>query len=519
MTSRTSRLAILLACLSLSACGDGVGPGPTGRIGIVARPVTTTHDTVGTLLPGTLTLIVYDTTGKRAPNAGVSLRVVGVKVGDPSGDALFVRAAGGNFWWTLFNSTNSMPIGFSTDSLGVLRLEVQLGGVAKTVSVELDAFNDKARGTIQFDVKPGAPVALWSLPRDTAVYAGHHYQLRANLVDRYGNRRSEAASVTSDSSAATSTAAGVVSGQRVGRALLRATGYGFSDSVWVSVVPPGTIAATRPLGQLVRFDLDGSDLRVMSNEGVRYVSWAPSGARMVLNVFRDVPHASCFGGDGYMVLRDTLGAERSILPLESCPAGFQIQGNPHFDAQETWVYFDHVRNDGSGAYGPFIRRVHPDGSGLESVLATGDTAAILGTHPAPSPDGRYVAYLRDSLQILDLQTGTTASVDIPGQPYLTLTQPVWIPGTNTVVVASGSGFLLVLPNGTPVRTVPYGIPYYGSEIPAFDISPDGHWIAMRVARPLPPAGDGGRIYLVNLDTGMLLPLDFTSDMGTPSWRP
>lgn len=515
MLTTPRRLApLLVALLALVGCHDSTAPENSGPLWVLQRPVTTDHDTVDTELPGALLVAVYDSGGKPLPRAAVSIRGVAADTTVLGRTALYAGYPGTSpmQWEALSPEPYAFVMWRTTDSIGQLHVPIKLGGIAGRLGVKLAVVGQEARSTytVWFDVHPGAPARVALLPHDTAVYADRTYQLRPRVVDRYGNARPEQPTVTADSTSATVTSAGLVTGRAFGRARFRATWSALADSAWVSVVPQGRLAAVSSYpSHLVRVNTDGSEYRASESEkSVDYISWAPSGARMAI---QDNGGATpyCYYG-GFAAVLDTLGSERQLLPVGDCSNFMEAQRTPRFSHDETWVYFERARYaSGAGSFGSTLFRVHPDGTGLEGVVAPGDTTVLAGMHPAPSPSGRYLAYMvynpypTSEFRVLDSVTGrTTAITGIDGA--------LWMQRGDTLVAlrsAPTPALVLLRPDGSEVRSVPY-VSGWSGFLP-YDVSPDGHWIVIQ----------RNGFELVSLETGLRLPLAFTVGLGAPAWRP
>jgi hypothetical protein len=404
----------------------------------------------------------------------------------------------------------------STDAAGVVRARVKLGYVAGDIAMLVVAPSPGApvADTVHFLVNPGAPDSIDLQPRDSALYEGRSYSLRPRVFDAYGNERNDKVTTATDSTAITVTADGLVEAKRIGRALVHATLADVVGSAWVSVVPHGVLVASRAglVGQpdqLVQFELDGSHLSVLDARSVHEPSYSPSGRRMVL-VDRS---EGGYGNGGRIFVRESDGTEH---PLTADYVDYQeAQQSPRFSADEEWIYY-------AGGMGhSSIIRVHPDGTGSEVLVGPiGDEYITYGGNyePVPSPDGRHVAYLPmyyccrlTGLRILDLSSGDT----VVG-PYANHLR--WIPGTDSLVASTSDGFevsegfAVLRLDGTVARSVAARM--YGES--PFDISPDGRWIAVSTS-------DGNSrtrlIHLVNLDSGMRLPLGYSTYMGSLAWQP
>ncbi|HWE43013.1 MAG TPA: hypothetical protein VG432_10930 [Gemmatimonadaceae bacterium] len=508
-------LTSLSALLAISGCHDSTAPENSGPLWVLQRPVTTDRDTVDTQLPGTLVVAVYDSSGRPLPRAAVSFRAVREDTALVGQFALHVGYPGTSpiLWEGLTLVPHTWAPQFLTDSLGELHVPIQLGAIVGRIGLRLAVVGREAVSTytVWFDVHAGAPARVTLLPHDTAVYVDRSYQLRARVVDRYGNARTEQPTVAGDSTPATATNAGLVTGRASGRARFRAAWGTLADTAWASVVPPGRLAAVSSYpSHFVLVNLDGSEYRSSASEkSVGYIAWAPSGARTAV---QDNGGATpyCYY-EGFAAVLDTLGGEQQLHSVGDCSNFMEAQRTPRFSHDEAWVYFERARYaSGAGSFGSTLYRVHPDGTGLEAVVAPGDTVPLAGMHPAPSPSGRYLVYMvynpypTTEFRVLDSVTGrTTAISGIDGA--------LWMQRSDTLVAlrsAPTPSIALLLPDGSEVRSVPYVSPWWSGFLP-YDVSPDGRWIVIQ----------RNGFELVSLESGLRLPLPFTVGLGAPAWRP
>ncbi|HKG90949.1 MAG TPA: hypothetical protein VKA84_03585 [Gemmatimonadaceae bacterium] len=499
-------LVLLLAGAGALACRDAEAPAPRPGFRFLERPRATGGDTVGVELPGRLVVVLYDSAGKPRADAEVGVLAVTPPGGSSFDPALEFRPADrpdapwSDVWQT------------RTDSLGRASFAVKLGTVAGQMVAAL-YWNGRRldqSDTVQFAVLPGAAARVEMLPKDTALYVGRSYQLRMRVLDAHGNVRGDPVAVRSDSSAVAVAAGGAVRGERIGRALVRATAGRAADSAWASVVPAGTLAATRIAAgmsdHLAQLNLDGSELRVVVPRPVHTVAFASSGGWMAI-----VDGSEGRYGNGRIFVRDAQGAERPLLP--DYDDYNETQQGPRSSADDRWIYFA-----GRTTYHTSILRVHPDGSGLDTVAAPQAGTGSAFRDPAPSPDGRMVAFLGGTscatacsaaggIQVRDLGTGATIAAGLPGE------QPRWIPGTDTLVVSTPAGFIVMRPNGAVVRRIAFPL----SGFSPFDLSPDGRWIAV-ATDAVPPMG-WRQVVLLSLDGKLRLPLAFTGGVVAPIWHP
>jgi hypothetical protein len=477
---------------------------------ILERPRSTDGDTVDTELDGELVLLLRDSAGRPDPDAGVGLRGL-APAGVPFFTPLlrFRDASDPESAWSDIGSYAP------ADAQGVVRVKVALGQVAGEILLEI--MRTGAGGlvpqrptidTIAFTVRPGRPAAVELLPGDSAVYVGRSYQLRTRVFDRHGNTRVGERPATSTATAAiTVNGTGLLTGVHIGRGIIRAAIGNVKDSAFVSVVPQGVIAATRPnFGdrgpQLLQFELDGSDFRVVHDRRIESPSWSPTGSTLA---FVDFGGANDFFYGGRLKTR-TAGVDRILLQG-------QVETDyvyaPHFSHDEAWVYFAGTTFWGS------IMRVRKEGGTPEMVVPRNPDGYTGFHHPSPSSDGRYLAYVAyanccdvNGLRILNFVTGATAQGPL-------LWNPEWLPaGTILGYRNTGAtGFVEVNPEGTILREYPFHL--IGAS--PFDLSPDARWVI--VSTDLEDMPGRRMLVLYELATGLTLPLGYSVDFGMPAWRP
>lgn len=322
-------------------------------------------------------------------------------------------------------------------------------------------------------------------PRDTAVYVGERYALRASV-------EIEAAASDAPSIA---TAGRSVRGVAPGRTRILVTVRDRQVPVYVSVVPRGTLAAAGPNG-IYTFGLDGSGYRrVVEAEGARSPRWFPDGRHFVYTS----------GRLGAGRVADLDGTTRPLVQWSEPEA--QLWAHPSRDGE--WVYF-------GGYSGPHLRgypyRVRADGTGVQLVprFVRDDRNQ---SHPSTSPDGGRVAYFREegasrdvTLRILDLRSGKVVLRDIPGHA------PEWSHGDSIAYLHTDGGesgpIRLMSSDGAGHRQVGTGRMYdFG-----YDWSPDDRWI---VAHDL----EARRLEIIHVATGQRIPLPYSAGLSDAVWKP
>ena len=182
-------------------------------------------------------------------------------------------------------------------------------------------------------------------------------------------------------------------------------------------------------------------------------------------------------------------------------AGWQLY--PAWSHDGKWLYFS------VAGYSESFRlwKVKRDGTGAVQLPNAEPVDDFFGS---PSPDDSRMVYVlrrgasNDSLRMLDLVSGAVTHLPVRGH------SPRWSPrGTDIAYIDLATSTLrLMAPDASNRRTLAGGDNY------AFDFgfSSDGRWIAATNGRT-------GVIDLIDVDTGMVLPLGFTRGFGAPSWKP
>lgn len=394
-----------------------------------------------------------------------------------------------------FGTGAAAVLAVRTDAAGRAATPVRLASIAGSFHLHALAVEAGAADSVRLVVRPGSPVSLEAAPRDTAAYPGRGYALRLRVLDRSGNATPAAVVVTARSPEVAGFAGGRVEAARHGRAVFRVQSGPLVDSVQVSVVPRGTLAASRVVyssgvlpGVLVT-ELDGTRLRTLYESGRRghnldmAPDWSPDGSRLV---FHDVlPTSLDFG----LIVSDTLGSARALFP----PAGSRAWGS--FSPDGRWVYF---------LDGPMPSRGPADGSAPpEALLFDPGFQEHRPGSPSVSPAGTHFVYSRSGvLRLFDVAARTHRSLGISGQ------MPRWSPGGDLVAYLADERIWVMRPDGTARRAVTAAGARFGEGL---YWSPDGAWLVSR-------SGHTGVLHVVEAATGLSLPLSFTPGMAFPAWR-
>ena len=341
------------------------------------------------------------------------------------------------------------------------------------------------------------------VPADTAMPVGGSLILKARMVNRYGDvYPSEHIDFQSLDPALTLSGDAVASATSVGRFAVEAHRDDLADTGWVSVVPPGTLALSSisQTSEVVLVQTDGSALErvVASGQLGGAAAWLPGDAGFVYEY--GTPNGA---GSRRLFVTDLRGNSR---PLFVDPAGDNDEQAARVSRDGTWVYFRYGMQHGE------IWRVHPDGTGLERVTEVA-SAYAQDTDPDPSPDGRYLAFATNRfdgqyrLAIHDLTDGTDRPLDLAGL------SPRWAPDGERLAYWAGDAFVgqgsihVAQPDGSGDHQVSAAGRSYTTH--GLDWSPDGAWLVAQTS---------GGIDLIQVSTGLTLPLAYSAEYWEPSWR-
>lgn len=499
-SSRAIAFLTLGALLGVLSCGDNPvsPPGPPGIVVLSGAEVT---DTVGLQLSEPLVVEVRDAKGKRVvwtPITFVSTRrIVAVYGGEDSLPRLWLGAQAKDSILT------------ATDSLGRASVLVKLGTFAGDAGVVVHLPSLGMVDTAHYTITPGTAVSLVTEPEDTSVYVGSDYALRTQVTDSWGNVRSDTVSFSTGSQAIELDGGGQVRGHAYGRARVEVRAGDLADTVQTSVVPPGVIAALRGRGVLV-FQTDGSGMQSMEIPDslclLNGVQWKPGSDSLVFSA--GIKVHSCFYRHLFVV--GSGHAPRRVIP-DSILEG---ELDPFYDPSGEWIYFTGAPGNQNGE----IWRVHGDGTGAERVGDAADFYAYDGS-PAVSPDGLSLVYATNrvagawTLRTLDLATRATHDLPLTGEG------PRWSPDGSLLafraVDGDTEGCFVANADGSGRHQVAPGPA--SADAPSW--SPDGNWLVVAVPDPKGDSPRSGRLALLEVATGTLLPLSWSSGMAYPAWYP
>ncbi len=467
-----------LAGLAVAFCCSCDLLGLGGGLKVVQEP--NASDTVGTRLNPPLIVELQDSHGHPISDAtvyfGTGGPVLVAALDDPS---FFI---------------NRLPV--ITDGQGRAAAWVQFLLAAGPGNVVVSANGDELR--LNYQVLPGAAAQVHAEPIDTTVYVGGVVTFRPFITDAYGDRRSDkpAYQYQSLNSSLAITGSNQARGAAVGRGFVSVSALGFTDTVGVSVVPTARIAAQASQSNYVlMMNLDASrkDSISFTVPPPRSMDWSPINHSFAMDMG---------GGADYVVVMDTIGHFHSIVTNTL----MRSEWYPRFSPDGTYIYF--TGNDSvSTCYG--VWRLHPDGSGLEQVVADtldcGQYSYIGGPSPSYatslSPDGARLVYVGRTLRIRTLATGADTSLGVVGDV------PRWSPTGTWIAYDSLGTLMLIHADGTGNQVlVDRGDTGYPSNL--FTWSPDGQWILYHTF---------DRVVLLQVASRLQLPLAVTVGLQDPTW--
>lgn len=498
---------MLAALAALLGCGGG-GDGPTTPPGGSSQPALQilagagTTDTIEAVPRQALVIRVVGANGK--PLAGRIVNFASTPISVPPGTTL-------PSWIPPTTTAVATVEGWSaigsgiTDAEGRVGALVRMGAVAGPAAIVVSVPELGLTTTATYTVTPGAAHALTASPQDTAVYVGATVALKAAMRDRAGNARGDA--VTYELTGDRATLSGsTLSATAIGRVRLRARAGAVSDTMGISIVPRGTIAAYTMVmntGQqlsVYAFDLDGSNFRkvVPSVIGSGYFGempavWSRDGATIFY-------HDNKYDHTRALWAVDVAtGASRRLL---STADQFAHEAWPARSHDGHWVYFN-----GSQFNEATLFRVRTDGTGREQVGPAGAGQR----QPSPSPDGTRVAFSSGgTLAVMDLASKQATSLG------LTASAPAWSPLGDLIAYVSATDYYntgavhVARPDGSGARVVTTGAGYLGR----LDWSPDGKYLIA--------ANNTGSLVVIDVATGEEMPVRLMAagqSFLSPSWKP
>lgn len=487
-------LCLAAGALLVAACSDNGTQPSLGAPGLTVQLEGSASDTVRSLATR-MTAIVNDSTGRPRSGATVTFRL---ETPDQKNIAGVSPVGAGAFGLTSLTATTDASGRASADLMHLIE-----AGTTRII-IEVPSQTGVLADTIAVTTTPGAPAEILLSPRDTALYQGGTAIVAAVVADHFGNARPETVTLSAGTGGVTISGTTITATAGPSRQVVRAQYNALHDSLYISIVPHGVIAARgRGAFEFTTMELDGSAQTpiVLPNPSPftvpeAWTEWTSDGSGLLYYVNdsnnRDVMYRTPLDG----------GAPTPVLA--SSPMRSDVWPQASLDG--SWIYFSSL----GGTNESYVYRTHPDGSGVE-LLSLPGAANTNDIFPSPSPDNTKVVYAttRDGgsmddphLQVLDIASGTVTNL---GRG----TMPRWSPDGQWIGFIRGGGLMLVHPDGTGERELSPPAAGYEGET---SWSPDSKWIIAR--RNL------GIFDLFEVSTGVRLPLQYSAVyLQAPDWRP
>lgn len=371
----------------------------------------------------------------------------------------------------------------NTDAEGRARAYVRSGSIAGTARVRIAAFSLGYELMTEVTVKPGAPAGVRVLPRDTAIVLGSSFETRASFVDRRGNLRPDPIPLRATAPLAVSGRA--ISATDYGRGVYTAESGTWSDTGWVSVVPDGSLVGVHLEEGVLQMRTDGSDLRRLVSPPPQPEGWvavAASGA---------IAFSTGFSTGRQIFVREPDG---NVRPASLVQPGADAEAC-QYSPDGTFLYFNFGNNDYR------LARVRTDGTGFEAVPGLENVYAL---HPSVSIGGRLVYRGFAALALRELANGATSILPFNGWSAR------WSPDALLIAYLADEtrALFVTTPDGGSNRL----LSAMGAYAWSIDWSPDSRWIAASNSTTKV-------VDLVQVSTGLTIPLPFTRDWRGVSWRP
>jgi Tol biopolymer transport system component len=249
-------------------------------------------------------------------------------------------------------------------------------------------------------------------------------------------------------------------------------------------------------GPFLRIELDGSGYVRIPNLVATVEAapaWAPGSKSFAYTTFPNVSNL------GELFVSDSLGNSQRLFPSGT----FRSMAYPRYSTDGTWIYFSGQLTD--PVY--HLWRVHPDGTGAE------DLGANLGGGNVDwrsdlSPDDTHLVFTTRAgpwvVRTLDIASRTVSSWSLVGLTARwspvgdrLAIMPDYDPDAATTMVVANA-------DGTNSHTL---TPAVSSD--QFDWSPDGQWLVFC---------QDALLKLIQVDTGLLLPLAWSGGIAQPAWK-
>lgn len=491
---------------------------PLGKPGFTLSGAINATDTINAPLAQPLTVVLRDSLGQPAGLRTVrftALRSVATQ-------ALAVMR-------NPDDGTNVASLSLLTGPDGRVAVYVSLGSLIGASGIAVQTVDAPIyRDTARFTVLPGAPALITSVPKDTAVTPGKSYPVTATVYDRWRNLLPQTPSYRALDAFVSLSPSQVVTTTTVARSGVVVSAGKAADTAWVSVVPPGSMAIRRQnIVKVVKFDGElVADVNVVAGSPspplpVPGPEWTSDGQAFysVLGSQGD-PKPGLYRID--LAGKQTLVGSCSYSICPQDPSVFKMPaGITSFSlAPDGRTLFATV---GGCNYEGILYRAQLGSTAVPERLSppnADDCFHTVQRWPSVSPDGSLLAFENDSsyflgftIQFMDLATRTVRPLRLGGE------RPRWSPLGDQVAFVNAQSVWLVRPDGTGLRRLTVSDRQY---LAGLTWSGDGHWLLAHAMIK----GQGSMVVLIEVATGMELPLGFTknwsdSDNGpaVPAWRP
>lgn len=252
--------AELLAIAAISGCSDGTPTQviSTGLPGLHVISPAASADTIDAAVSETITVEVRDDLGH--PMSGVIVNIEPRPPFDAAGRNVATSCATVEcntvFSYRVYTSVR-------TDSSGRVVAKVRRGAVAGRIVLLVYAPTTGAPDSVVYQVNPGNATRVVAPAVDTTLDIGATATFRGRVLDRYGNVRAEAPtlSVGNGSAMTLDAATGIATGRELGMQWLYARQGTFTDSTRVRVLPPGRLVVWSTAESVHLVNVNGTDQR------------------------------------------------------------------------------------------------------------------------------------------------------------------------------------------------------------------------------------------------------------------
>jgi hypothetical protein len=494
---RLALSTLIAVALTLAACGDPSEPKPdpieplVGPVSLAFTPATIS-DTIEAQV-GTVTVTVTDSHGRPVPDTTLLFSGTGARV-----------AVSG----ILFSSAT-----VRTDANGKANVAIRLDTVAGSSFLRAALSGGGTEtDSVPVSVLPGKITSFALAPRDTVVYVNNSYALRAAQLDRRKNVVGGTPTLTARTPGTASLTASLVNGVTLGRAVISGEISGLKDSVFVGVVPSGTLVAFAPQSPGTQRDLRLLHVVNLDGSGHSTIATSANGGALSralgLNAAGDKAIYHDEAGNPLLHIF-TIGLNGSGLQqLSTSVGGSDQEAQPEATRDGAFIYFTAAANVNLSVW-----RASPTFANPTRITPVGQKAYS----PTVSPTGDRVAYLSgpigapvDALHVRNLASGV---VDTVASGPQTPEMPRWSPVGNDIGFIAGNQ-LWVYDAGTKVMTVldTHNTYHFGGTV---EWSPDGAWVLACAST------SAGLVLIRRAPPLLVIPLKWSATWGLceAGWKP